>query len=246
MKSSSRYATLYFYILKKDRLLQLVQDYKKLNQHIIKNKTPLPFLIGKVIDKLKEAKYFNKLDLIWGYNNVWIKKGDEWKAVFLTNKGLFKSKVMYFELYNLLGIFQRMINSIFQELLHDEILENYMDDFIISTKTKNKLEKQTICFLKIAEKHNHCFKWSKSDFDTEEILILGVIVGRGEVQMENDKVKTVTEWKTSTKIKEVKNFLGFVNFYWQFIKRNLINLKKKSQVNLYLYLQKEIVNSELK
>ena len=64
--------------------------------------------------------------------------------------------------------------------------------------------------------------------------------------MENDKVKTVTEWKTSTKIKEVKNFLGFLNLYWQFIKRNLINLKKKSQVNLYLYLQKEIVNSELK
>jgi len=47
----------------------LVQDYRKLNQHTIKDKMPLP-LIGKVIDKLKEAKYFNKLDLIWGYNNV--------------------------------------------------------------------------------------------------------------------------------------------------------------------------------
>ena len=50
---------------------------------------PLP-LIGEVIDKLKEAKCFNKLDLIWGYNNVQIREGDEWKATFLTNKGLFK------------------------------------------------------------------------------------------------------------------------------------------------------------
>jgi len=50
---------------------------------------PLP-LIGEVIDKLKEVKYFNKLDLIWGYNNVQIKKGNKWKAIFLTNKGLFK------------------------------------------------------------------------------------------------------------------------------------------------------------
>jgi len=39
-----------------------------------------------VIDKLKEAKYFNKLDLIWGYNNIQIKEGDEWKAAFLIKK----------------------------------------------------------------------------------------------------------------------------------------------------------------
>jgi len=69
VESKSRYVAPYFYILKKDGLLWLVQDYKKLNQITIKDKMPLP-LIGEVIDKLKEAKYFNKLDLIWGYNNV--------------------------------------------------------------------------------------------------------------------------------------------------------------------------------
>jgi len=65
----SRYVAPYFYISKKDGSLRLVQDYWKLNQVTIKDKTPLP-LIGEVIDKLKEVKYFNKLDLIWGYNNV--------------------------------------------------------------------------------------------------------------------------------------------------------------------------------
>ena len=69
VESKSRYAAPCFYIPKKDGSLWLVQDYRKLNQVTIKNKTPLP-LIGEVIDKLKEAKYFNKLDLIWGYNNV--------------------------------------------------------------------------------------------------------------------------------------------------------------------------------
>ena len=58
-----------FYIPKKDGSLQLVQDYRKLNQVMIKDKTPLP-LIGEVIDKLKEARYLNKLDLIWEYNNI--------------------------------------------------------------------------------------------------------------------------------------------------------------------------------
>ena len=69
VESKSRYVVPCFYILKKDSSLWLVQDYRKLNQVTIKDKTPLP-LIREVIDKLKEAKYFNKLDLIWGYNNV--------------------------------------------------------------------------------------------------------------------------------------------------------------------------------
>ena len=58
---------------------------------MIKDKMSLP-LIGEVIDKLKEEKYFNKLDLIWKYNNIWIKEGDEWKAAFLTNKDYLNPK----------------------------------------------------------------------------------------------------------------------------------------------------------
>jgi len=72
----SRYVAPCFYIPKKDGSLQLVQDYRKLNKVTIKDKMPLP-LIGEVINKFKEVKYFNKLDLIWGYNNVQIKEGNE-------------------------------------------------------------------------------------------------------------------------------------------------------------------------
>ena len=79
---------------------------------MIKDKTPLS-LIGEVINKLKEARYFNKLNLIWRYNNIQIKEEDKWKATFLTNKGLFEPQVIYFGLCNSLGTFQRMMNSIF-------------------------------------------------------------------------------------------------------------------------------------
>ena len=72
-ESKSRYTVSCFYIPKKDGSLWLVQDYWKLNQVTIKDKMLLS-LIREVIDKLKEAKYFNKLDLIWGYNNIWIKE----------------------------------------------------------------------------------------------------------------------------------------------------------------------------
>ena len=70
--------------------------------------------------------------------------------------------------------------------MHEEVLANYMDNFVIPARTMEELEKRTIRFLKIAEKHNLCFKRSKCDFNMEEIPILGVIVGK-------EKIKAVKE-----------------------------------------------------
>ena len=144
VESKSRYAAPCFYIPKKNGLLWLVQDHRKLNQVTIKDKTLLP-LIGEVINKLKEAKYFNKLDLIWGYNNMQIKEDDKQKVVFLTNKRLSELQVMYFGLCNSLGTFQRMINSIFKKLLHKEVLTNYMDNFVIPAKMMNVMNQDSKC-----------------------------------------------------------------------------------------------------
>ena len=105
------------------------------------------------------------------------------------------------------------MNSIFQELLYKGILANYMDNFVISAKTMEELEERMIRFLKIVEKHNLCFKKSKYDFNIEEIPILGVIVRKGQVKMEQERIKAVKEWKTPTRVKDIKSFLGFANFY---------------------------------
>ena len=86
-----------------------------------------------------------------------------------------------------------MMNSIFRELLHEGVLANYMDDFIILARTMEELEERTIRFLKIVEKHNLCFKQLKCNFNIEEIPILGVVVGKGQVKMEHEKIKAVKE-----------------------------------------------------
>jgi len=106
-----------------------------------------------------------------------------------------------------------MMNSIFQELLHEGVLANYMNDFVILAKTMKELEERMVRFLKIAEKHNLCFKRSKCDFNMEEISILGVIVGKEQIKMEQEKIKAVKKWKTPTKVKDMESFLGFANFY---------------------------------
>jgi len=73
-----------FFIKKKDGSLWLVQDYRALNFITVKNKYPLS-LISELVSQLCGAKYFTKLDVRWGFNNVCIKSGDEWKAAFQTN-----------------------------------------------------------------------------------------------------------------------------------------------------------------
>ena len=100
---------------------------------------------------------------------------------------------MYFGLCNSPGTFQRIMNSIFRELLHEGVLANYMDDFIILAKTMEELEERTIRFSKIVEKYNLCFKRSKCNFNMEEIPILGVIIGKGQIKMEQEKIKVVKE-----------------------------------------------------
>jgi len=90
---------LVFFVGKKDGKKIMVQDYRYLNKWTIKNNYPLS-LISDIVENIGTKKVFTKMDLRWGYNNVWIKEGDEWKAAFTTSEGTFKPTVMFFGLTN--------------------------------------------------------------------------------------------------------------------------------------------------
>jgi hypothetical protein len=130
--SKSLMASPVFFIKKKDSKLHLIQDYWKLNEITIKNQYPLP-LASDIINWLKQARYFTKFDICWGYNNIRIKEGDEWKATFTTNKGLFEPRVMFFGLTNALATFQALMNSIFADLIAKGQVIVYLDDILIFT-----------------------------------------------------------------------------------------------------------------
>ena len=138
--SKSSMASPFFFVSKKDsNKLWPCQDYRRLNEGTIKNVYPLP-RIGDLLDELKGAKYFTKLDLRWRYNNVRIRKGDEWKAAFKTNQGLFKPLVMFFRLYNSPVTFQNMMNDIFQDEINEGWILIYMNDILIFAKDKDRLQ----------------------------------------------------------------------------------------------------------
>jgi hypothetical protein len=132
-------ASFFFCVKNKDGKLRPCQDYRYLNNFTVKKVYPLP-LISEIMDKLKGAKYFTKLNVRWGYNNVRIRKGDEWKAAFKTNQGLFEPMVMFFGMCNSLPTFPAMMDAIFVDMIEGCIVIIYIDDILMFARTEEDLE----------------------------------------------------------------------------------------------------------
>src|SRR3981189_3752450 len=131
---------------------------------MIKNRYPLP-LISELVDKLKGSKVFTKLDVRWGYNNIRMKEGDEWKAAFRTNKGLFEPTVMFFGLANAHATFKSVVDHIFRELVNTGHVLVYIDDIVIHTKTIKEHREITQQVLEILRNNKLYIKPEKGEIE---------------------------------------------------------------------------------
>ena len=215
--SKSPIASPFFFVKKKDGSLRPVQDYRRLNEITIRNRYPLP-LVSELMDKLKGAKHFTKLDVRWGYENIRIKEGDEWKAAFVTNRGLFEPTVMFFGLTNSPATFQNMMNDIFRDLLLAGHFIIYMDDILIFTDDLTTHRLVTRQVLSVLQKHNLFLKPEKCQFEASEIEFLVVVISQNQLKMDPNKIEALVDWPTPQCKKDVQQFLGFVNFYRRFVK----------------------------
>ena len=215
-KSQSPQASPWFFVQKKDRGLRPCQDYRYLNEHMVKNAYPLP-LISTLINKLKVAKYFSKMDVQWGYNNIRIKEGDEWKAAFTTPFGLYEPLVMFFGQCNSLPTFQAFMDSTFRDMIVEGWLIIYMDDILVFAETMEECQEQTKQVLNRMKEEDLHLKLAKCTFNQTEVEYLGLIVKDREVLMNPTKLKAVEQWEPPRSVKAVRSFIGFCNFYQKFI-----------------------------
>ena len=206
-----------FFVPKKDGKKRIIQDYRYVNEYTIKNNYPLP-LISQLVDKLKGCKLFTKMDLRWGYNNIWVKEGDEWKAVFVMHKGAFEPLIMYFGLCNSPMTFQKMMNEIFHDM--SDVCVVYIDDLMIFTKSDNQEEHDKIMLevLRRLEANDLFVKPEKCHFRVKEVDFLSMIVSCDGIKMDPLKVSAILKWPNLTNVKQVRAFLGLGNFYRRFIK----------------------------
>jgi len=193
-----------FFVGKKDGKKRMVQDYQYLNEWTIKNNYPLP-LISDVLENIGIKKVFTKMYLRWGYNNVRIKEGDEWKAAFMTQEGSFKPTVMFFRLKNSPATFQTMINELLRDLINTGKVAAFIDDVIIGTETEEGHNELVAEVIKRLEENNLCMKPEKCKWKVREVGFLGVIIGPDGIKMEEEKVKRVLEWPTPKGVKDVQN-----------------------------------------
>lgn len=196
--------------------LRLVVDYRALNSHIEMDEYPIP-LIRTVMERLPKAKYFTKFDVRAGFNNIRIKPGDEWKTAFKTMFGLYEYTVMPFGLATAPSVFQRFINHVLGPYL-DVFCFAYLDDIIIFSNSKEEHMEHVDKVLSALAKNDLHLKPSKCVWITQEVSFLGftAVAGKG-IRMSDDKLQALREWKRPTSVKEVRMFLGTVNFYHDFI-----------------------------
>ncbi|KAK3513532.1 hypothetical protein QTP70_016468 [Hemibagrus guttatus] len=149
---------------------------------------PYPLhLVSAALEQLREDRVFTKLDSHSAYNLVRIQEGDEWKTAFHTTKGHYEYLVMSYGLTNASAVFQ--------------------GDHVCHVKT----------VLTRLLHHQLFVKAEKCKFHRNSITFLGYVILQKGVEIDISKVRVVTEWPEPTTIKELQRFLGFANFYWQFI-----------------------------
>ena len=232
--SKSPQTALVFFVRKKDGKRRMVQDYKYLNEWTIKNNYPLP-LISDVLENIGVKKLFTKMDLRWGYNNVRIKEGDEWKAAFMTPEGLFEPTVMFFGLTNSPATFQAMMNELLRDLINIGKVAVFIDDVIVGTEMEEGHDELVAEVIKRLEENDLYVKPEKCKWKVKEVEFLGVVIGPEGIKMEKEKVKGVLEWLTPKCVKEVQKFLGLANYYRRFtegfatVARLLHDLVKKDK-----------------
>src|SRR5258705_10375164 len=143
---------------------------------------------------------------------MWIKEGDEWKAAFQTNRGLFEPTVMFFGLCNSPTMFQMMMNNILQDFIHNGEAICYMDDILVYSRTLSDHQQIVHQVLTTLRKWRLFLKPEKCKFEQKEVEYLRLVISKDHVAMDPMKVHGVMEWPTPMKVKEVQSFLGFVNF----------------------------------
>lgn len=202
---------------KKDGGLRLCVDYRGLNKVTIKNRHPLP-LINESLDRLGQAKCFTKLDIRDAYHRIRIKEGDEWKTAFRTKYGHFEYTVMPFGLTNAPAQFQAYIMEALAGLVDVSCIV-YLDDILIYSESEEAHVSHVKEVLERLRKYKLYIKLSKCEWHATQTEYLGYIVSPEGISVDRARVETVQEWPMPISVREVRVFLGFMNYYRRFIAR---------------------------
>jgi len=202
-------------VKKKDGSSRLCVDYRQLNKLTIKNKYPLP-RIDDLLDQLRGAVVFSKIDLRSGYHQILVRPEDVQKTAFRSRYGHYEYVVMPFGVTNAPAIFMDYMNRIFRPYL-DQFVVVFIDDILIYSKSREEHAEHLRVVLGILREHQLYGKLSKCEFWLEEVQFLGHVISTQGIAVDPAKIETVVKWERPQTVSEVQSFLGLVGYYRRFV-----------------------------
>jgi hypothetical protein len=189
--------------------------------------------VDELLDELKGACWFTKLDLRSSYHQVRLKPQDIPKTTFKTHHGHWEFKVMPFGLTNAPTTFQELMNTVLAPVLRKYALV-FVDDILIYNRSLEEHIQHLVEVFSILKEHKLYLKQSKCSFAQQSLEYLGHIISSSGVAKDPDKVQAVAAWPVPTNVRQLRGFLGLSGYYRKFIRnygvisRPLTDLLKKN------------------
>jgi hypothetical protein len=189
---------------------------RAINNITIRYRHSIPRL-DDMLDELSGATVFTKIDLRSGYHQIRMREGYELKTAFKTKFGLYEWLVMPFGLTNVPSTFMRSMNHVLRAFIGKFIVV-YFDDILIYNKSLDEHIEHIKCVLVVLRKECLHANLAKCTFCTDKVVFLGFVVSAHGMEVDEEKIKAVREWKPPQNVSQVRSFLGLAGFYRRFVK----------------------------
>ena len=216
-ESSSPWSSPVVLVRKKNGKLRFCVDYRQLNQRTIKDSYALP-RIDELMDHFGGCKYFSTLDMRSGFYQVEVEEQHKERTAFTVGPlGFWEFVRMPFGLSNSPATFQRLVEQSMGELHMRECFA-FIDDIIVPGKDfEEELQRLRHVFEKLRQ-HKLKLNAEKCQFFSTRVKFCGHIISEEGIGTDPDKISKIADWPAPQSVQQLREFLGFCNYYRRFVK----------------------------
>lgn len=214
-------------VTKSSGSIRPVGDYRKLNSITTPDRYPIPH-IQDFTHALFEKKIFSKIDIVRAYFHIPVHPEHIQKTAVCTPFGLFEFPYLNFGLCGAAQTFQRFMNEILGDLPYCYV---YLDDILIFSETEEEHKVHLRIIFEKLNDYGLTINTSKCVFGVQELSFLGHLISRDGITPLPDKVESIINYPRPKTIKDLRRFLGLINFFRRFLPRVAHN---QNHLNDYL------------